>query len=538
MIIVGNDVRIKLKLGFQKNLFRKLVETIGGTRKVAKLLGISTTTVKRYKNGKIRYISYDLLLKVLELLELDIAHIEAFVLEKTTLKDVRRKYAKKAIEEFKRRYGNNYRYILASYGWEGLKKKYGKDWLFVIGKRGFEACKRKYGENYHKIIWNKAIKSLEQHYGKDWGKVIWDKSLKSLKRKYGNEWYRVILPNAWKALENKYGKDWPTILSKSGAKVLKNKYGNGYRKYLYELAKLHEHSLLTQTELQFTNLLKAKYIPFETHKIVKNMEYDVMIPSSKNPKIICELSDQIPRIHNLRAKIAQILLQKEVFPDAIYFFITNLYKTNSRGDNFNFSFDIFCYLREKGVIVIDLNDMNKSVGFILSLLNLCDNGNQVKEEIKAYLNALEDRLKSKTFLNTSHAASIRSFKNEPTQGERLLHKKLSEINANPLGSTTLQTKYGGYVTVDNYENCGEIKIIYEETSSKSPRTLEVLAGKIAFLKDNLSAKYVVVLSNFEKFPKEEWFSRYLKKFADMVIFKDDLSNLDKFKEKRKLLLTN
>jgi len=499
-----NSIRVRIDEKLQKEIFTKFVKKFKNRFEASKHLKITISSLKNYKSVKTKYLLERVVSKVCKFLEIPLP----MALETTTLKKIRQTTIKKTYPVLNKKYGPNWRKVLAKRGQKTIKKIYGNNWQVEIAKSGYETCKKKYGENFQKVIWQKAIKSLEKRYGKNWAKINAQKSIKVFKSKYGENWANKLMANARKSHLEKYGKDWAKILSKKGAKQLERKYGKNYHKKLYKLAKLQgKHPLSHQEEL-ICKCLKDKDISFETHCVKNNKEYDIVIPDIKNPEIVIESSNINPTTHNQRHKILQLLEQKENFPNSI-----SIAVLKRRGKYNNFNHSAYNFLIDQNIFVFWEDDLESTI-----------------EKIEDYLKNKNKDLVTHRYIDfdyekTKHRslAGAIGCKNKLNKDELKLHRLLKDLNVNSSGPCIIKTKYENHLIFDDFENINGIKICYEVTSSKEQNALCYLAGKIAYIKkiyDDLN--FIVILSE-RNLLLDRFGDNYIKKYADVIILKKEFN---------------
>jgi hypothetical protein len=270
-------------------------------------------------------------------------------------------------------------------------------------------------------------------------------------------------------------------------------------------------------EKKFKLLLEKNNIKHETHVRNSVIEFDFVIPNLSKPLIVCELSNIKPITNSLRFKIAEMLVQKSLFPSAYYFCVLRR-EFKKKGKKHYFNPDLGRYLLDKNIFIFWPNELLKLTKIIKNILN-GKQTNDLNRTIKRRQNEFETKLKSFSRL-ALHGA--KTAKKQVRDSEKKFNKLLLECGANPKGPTIFSTKYGGFVVVDDYEECDGTKIVYEITHARQPRALAALAGKIAYLKDSCNLKTVVVVRDV----KENWGLRWLELLSDKVIKFDDKTALE------------
>lgn len=187
-----------------------------------------------------------------------------------------------------------------------------------------------------------------------------------------------------------------------------------------------------------------------------------------------------------------------------------------RGKHY-FNPDLGKYLLDKGITIFWSDELQDLLDVIKDIIN-CDETKILNEIIQKRLKEFETRINNFT-KHSSYGMGI--AQRVVGNGELKLHEILLEYGS-PKGPTILSTKYGGFVLVDNYEECDGTKIVYEITHAKQPRALASLAGKLAYLKDSCNVKTIAVVKNM----KESWGLRWLKLLTDKVIKSDDKASLE------------
>ena len=99
-------------------------------------------------------------------------------------------------------------------------------------------------------------------------------------------------------------------------KSLEKKYGKDFHKKLINSEKIMKALKLTETEQEFVDLLDKNRIAYEAHCFINGSEFDVLIPNSRNPRIVCEITDQKQETRLVRRKLIQLHFQRKVFPKA------------------------------------------------------------------------------------------------------------------------------------------------------------------------------------------------------------------------------
>ena len=406
----------------------------------------------------------------------------------------------------KKKYGKNWINVIARKGYLSLEKKYGTEWRRIIAQKGHNTSKERYGKNFQKLIWEKAILSLKNKYGKDWAKVNSLKSIKANEHKYGKNWAKILMKNARKAHLKRYGKGWAKVLSKKGAKKLEEKYGKDYRKELYKLANFLGKRPLSSQEKIICENLKKNNIPFETHCVKNNREYDIVVPDSKNPKVVIESSELNPTTNNERLKILQLTEQKENFPNCLHLAILK-----RKGKNCNFKPSTYKFLTEKEIKIFWNEDLDLATKKIKDYLenkkivdHIYDNFNNTRNKLFSLKGAL-------------------SNKNKINHDELALHMLLKSIKAKPEGPHIIETKYDNFSIVDNYEEKDNVKLVYEITSTVNQNVLCFLAGKIIYLRESdKKLKFIVILSKRDSLTENKG-DQSIIKYADAVILKNQFN---------------
>lgn len=492
-------LRIKLKLNIQKKLFKKFHEKLGSFVKCAKYLGIPTKgSYANYHYCKTRFVPISILNKIISLLKINSKMLNENIEDKLTLPEIRRKYG--ITKAFRK-----------------LRKMYGDDWHNLIMESARKKLKLLYGNNPSKQLWKLSAKTLTKKYGKIYLHVLSRRGVKVLKRKYGKEWNKIILSKAYNKLREKYGNNWAKKLSKLGSISLEKKYGKNYHKELYKLAKLKNP--LTNLEKKFYSYLNKSKIPFEYHEKINGVEFDFLIPDKINPRIIYEISNLKPTIHGLRFKISQLLDQKEKFPNSI--FICVLKKSYKDKDGLHlFHPDIGKFLMEKGFVILWLDELKYSAKLIYDVINGSLNSIQLfdKKRLLEFQNK-----ESKQVLNNMEIGA-KNMRNKFTEKEKTFHELLIRSGSKPSGPFVINTKYDGFVNVDNYEELNGNKLIYEISESNDPFRMAVLAGKLAYLKTKDNIKTISILPNLPKATDSYGFRRLIK-FSDAVILSSGLNEI-------------
>ena len=501
----SNLIRVKILKSDQNRLFRKINTTFEKKAEITKILEISPKNYNNYASSRTRYVPKIIIEKICKILLCEFPRI----IEEKSLKEIRQETIKKTYPILKKKYGKNWIRVIYHKGHIALKKKYGKDWGKIIGKKGQKISRDKYGKDFQKVFWGKAINSLENKYGKDWSKVVGKKGLLAQKNKLGKNWAKIVMKNARKGQIKKYGSNWAKVISKKGARILKKKYGSHYLEILGKRGILKANKKLTKQEKQICYSLIIRNIPYETHCIKENKEYDIIIPNLKDPQIIIECTEGNLTVPNAYTKIMQLIGQKEAFPNKVHIFVT---KKNKNCNSFNPA--IYDFFRDRDIIVFWDNDIEKMSGMIEEYIF---NKSERVLDYKYDLNS-----ERKRYNQLSYYGAL-SQKNKETASEYKLDLILKKISSNYEKQYIYKTIYNNFLAIDFYEKLGSSKIFYEITTAKSVTALRSLAGKLVFLKNlDPSLKLVVILTKIKR-KNNTREHEIIFKYADIVLLSKDFN---------------
>ncbi len=488
-------IRAKLNKKEQRVIFNRFIKEFSKQKEAATYLKITKYNLYDYSNCKTRYIPIKTLNAVCNKLKIKTPRI----IDRKSLKEIRTEYVNRATK--------------------ALKRKYGKAWKGILNKASKKALYRKYGKNAYKKITQKGNMVLKRKYGADWIKILSKRGIKALESKYGKRWYDVTLSKGRMRLKEKYGKYWQKELSKRAMRSLKKKYGKNFeRRKLPDLKKLFKNRGATKSEKLITNYLNRARIPFQTNVVKNNLEFDIVIPNSKDPRYILEVSNSKLTTHNQRIKISKLYYQKLNFPLAQHIFIL---RTKSKN----------CELHK-----ITKDFFEKEEATLLSLENISKNIKALITSIKKNekINLKENFVFNKKAMASSQKGCITQSK-KVNKDEAKLSKLLLKIGASPKGPQILNVKDKTFICVDNFETYKNNNLAYEITSSSAYNVLRSLAGKIIICKKFKDIKFIVIL-NHKNISNNSSF-KLLNKIADKVILRKNL-NEDYLKEVRGKVIYN
>ncbi len=369
-----------------------------------------------------------------------------------------------------------------------------------------------------KQIWEKSVRAFEEKYGKNWRKIVSKFGTDALKKKYGEKWFDVTLKKGRDKLREKYGENWQKHLSDLAMKSLKKKYGKNFHTKIRNMQKIYDGVPLTKTENSFTDSLDKLQIPHKTHHVKEEMEFDVVIPNIQQPKIVCEISTISPSTYAIRRKLIQILYQKKLFPKALHICILKKVGITKSGNKTIFNPDIIKFILDKGIMLFWIEQLKEVPTLIKRYLE--GKTDVFNSQIQKLLD--EVRKEEKVLLRNSKAGAITQA-TKINKYEKALNNILLNLKVNPVGAKVLKTKYGGYVAVDNFEELGKTKIIYEITSTKQRRPLSALAGKLAYLKRSIkNLKSIAILTNIDKLSNKVH-DKQIKFAADVIVLKNEFN---------------
>lgn len=363
----------------------------------------------------------------------------------------------------------------------------------------------------------KSKEVLFKKYGKDAFKIIGKKGLKALKNKYGKKWYDITLTKGRLTLRKKYGENWQKELSKLAMKSLKKKYGRDYRKKwgYANISNLLKKRKGTKTETLIKNYLKNNNIKFESNFIKNNLEFDILIPNSKNPKYIIEISDAKPTTYVQRMKIFKLYYQKLLFPKAQHLAFL---RCKSKG----------CSLHKITKQFLDKNNIK-----LFSLEKIKTNMPEIIKSIKygRKLHIREEFLFDKRTIENSFSGCLSQSK-RINKNEAKLNKILLKIGAKTTGQNILRVKDKCFICVDNFEIYKGNNILYEVTSSVSDNVIKSLAGKILLYKAFNKVKFIVVIDK----PKiKNNYLNLLENIVDALIFKEEFNEINLLKIRKNII---
>ena len=122
-------IRIKIDLKEQRNIFSLLISRFdGGFRKTSEFLGISKSSLSKYKRGITRYIPINVLKKTVKYLDLEMPEIK----ESGSLYEIRRNHMLKAHPILIKKYGSNWPHQLTKRRASvGISLKDFPDYLYI-----------------------------------------------------------------------------------------------------------------------------------------------------------------------------------------------------------------------------------------------------------------------------------------------------------------------------------------------------------------------------------------------------------------------
>jgi len=124
-----NDIRVKIDEVEQKDLFKKFLRKFKNNFDVASnYLGITQSSLSKYKRGVVRYIPKEVLIKIVDYLEIEAPKI----IYSGTLKEIRYDYMMKAYPVLREKYGKNWAKELTNRrDFKGIRLSDFPDYAFV-----------------------------------------------------------------------------------------------------------------------------------------------------------------------------------------------------------------------------------------------------------------------------------------------------------------------------------------------------------------------------------------------------------------------
>jgi hypothetical protein len=485
MVIQTDEIRVKIDEKEQKEIFEEFAKKFKNKKKAADYLNISKHNFNDYSHCWTRYIPEKIITKIIRELRIK----EPKIIDKKTLKQVWKGFIGVATE--------------------ALKKKYGDKWKKVLNKDSKKALLKKYGKDAYNKIAQKGHKSSEQRYGKNWRRILSQKGVEALKKRYGAKWYDTTLKKGRERLKEKYGDHWQKELSKLAMISLRKKHIKNFEKRRPNIKFLFSTRGLTTSEKLITDFLNKGEIPFKTHIIKNNLEFDIVIPDEYNTKYVIEVSNIKPTTYTQRMKILKLYYQKLTFPSAQHIAILRS-KYSKNGKEYGLHKIIKSFLDKEKITLLSLENIDKYIGLLI---------NYIKENRRIDLK--ENFLFNKRAISNSKKGCITQAK-KINKDESKLNSLLLNIGASVKGPCILEIKDGAFICVDNFEDYKGNKIAYEINSSNQHNSLRALAGKIILVKKfNEDIKFIVILNNSKIFNNSSF--QFLKDLSDCVILKKDFN---------------
>jgi len=452
-------IRVRMDKREQREIFIKFINKFRNKMDAARYLGITKHNLYDYSNCRTSYMPNN----VLEKISNKLANENFRIIDKKSLKEIRKECANRATM--------------------ALKNKYGDDWKKILNQGSRKALYEKYGKDAYKKITRKGHKVCEEKYGKDWLRILSQKGIESLKRRYGKNWYDTTLAKGREKLKEKYGTKWQKELSKLAMKSLREKYANQSEKRHSNIKTLFKNRNLTKSEGLISRYLSAENVKFKTNMIKNNLEFDIVIPDENNPRYVIEISDIKPTTYNQRIKTLKLYYQKLTFPDAQHIAILKgcSFKNGKKYSLHKITKD---FLDKEEIVLLSLEKIDKHIEKLIECIK-----NNRKINIRE-----EFLFCKKTMSNSKKGCIVQSKKINKDELE--LNRILINIGALAKGPQVIKIKGKSFICVDNFEIYNKNKIAYEITSSNSNNSLRALAGKILLCKEfNEDMRFIVILSN-------------------------------------------
>lgn len=491
----NNTRRIRLEKEFQREFFEEFIKKFESHNEAAGYLNITKWNMSSYLNCKTRYVPEEIINRVSSFLNknIDSSKIE-FVGNLTEIRKI----------------------FCISKTFPVLRSKYGKNWGKILTKNARQKLYQKYGDKTKEVLWNNSIETFRNLFGENWREVISRKGMEALEKKYGKNWYDITLKKGRETLRNKYGNNWQKQLSNLAMESLEKKYGKDFRKKMINVKKMMKSLKLTDTEQKFVDVLDRNGIAYETHCFINGSEFDVLIPNSRNPEIICEITNQKQATRSLRRKLIQLHFQTKVFPKAKVICIFRKHGKTQNNKSIMVKPAVMKFLIDNDFIIFWTDQMDKTVKCIRDYINSKQN-----PFLSQKLGVLKEMERYKRLLNASKGGSACQSK-KANESELVLNDILKEVG-NPQIGKVLYLSNGDALTVDNYEEINGIKLVYEITSTKDKNAIMALAGKLFYLKRQIpNIKTIVILNSIKKL-EDNYSTRSIKEFSDAIL----LANMNK-----------
>ena len=137
-----------------------------------------------------------------------------------------------------------------------------------------------------------------------------------------------------------------------------------------------------------------------------------------------------------------------------------------------------------------------------------------------------DLTSEKERYNSLSYGGATSQRSKETASECKLNKILRKCNPDYKRQYIYKTSYNNFLTIDFYENLGNLEIFYEITDAKSTTALRSLAGKLVFLKNvDPSLKLMVILTKISR-KMDTRDEKVISKYADVVLLKKEFNEKD------------
>jgi transcriptional regulator with XRE-family HTH domain len=467
------DNRVLFTKGFLSKLIKIVVKKVGSQTKLAKEIGISSSSITRYKKG-LRLPSCKVVKKIAQIAKINISTV------RVNIKEIRRKdwwrseAGKKGGRATFRKYGPQFYRELN----RKLREKYGNEFFRMLG---FKTC-RKYGKNFIKRRASKGGRSLSMLYPEE-------------KKRWGRKGSAI-------GSERK----WPTSQEEN---LIEENVENGILNFSFQKTISNKEEI---KNFDFIYFLKGKIMLIEeaTDELpVKNRMYSKVLEIYEKKKFLERAGIQAPIILTLNsAKRSRniirvpldaliILLQEGILP-------------------------VFYDLNPQKRICLIKEILSSPVGYIPQ---------EYKAEVKNWIRSEANRR-----MKEMKKGAIGQLKIPMNREEIILNQKLIDYGFKPKGKYFLLSKYGAIV-VDNFVKLRNTRIFFEVKRVKDRRSFMKaaldLASKFFILKrlyDN-QAKCVAVLVSTKKIRlnSESYQIKLLRKYSDIIIENDEYEKLQTLK---------
>jgi len=380
--------------------------------------------------------------------------------------------------------------ILKFLGQHGISNDFHRDISAITDARAYsmktvgvarKAMLAKHG-NY-RYLHIKSCEVLRQKYGTDYMRVLSKLGNKALIKKYGHGAHKFITTKGFKSMKARYGANWRLAVGRIAHLTRLKRYGADYLQQ--RIARTHAKAPLTPQEVELVGALQRKGSGCTSHTIFDNVEFDIVVPSSDEPKVCIEVSTAEPQTSNMYRKIAQLFVRRAVLPNCRFFLVLPAFKRAARQMRYARP-DIVKFLLDEGILVFWSNETEHVVEATKAALAGGNMRSFIDEKYRWCLKEFEVRRR--------HALESALKEVKRTSPDELAFMKAVGLSGK---KAIVSNRYGWPIVPD----CVNRNSIYEFTRAGGHSALETVSGKLLYLSRTLPGTELnLVLAEHKTWP--------------------------------------